>query len=54
MGAIKLGDPFTEAVIGSIGPSASDRTRTVFASLIRHIHDFARENIITVRNGHRQ
>jgi catechol 1,2-dioxygenase len=48
MRSIKLGDSFTEAVISATGPGADERSRTVFASLIRHIHDFARENRITV------
>jgi catechol 1,2-dioxygenase len=47
MATTKLGDEFTRAVIGSIGPAATERTRSVFSSLIRHIHDFARENQIT-------
>lgn len=42
-------DPdFTQTVINAIGPKASPRMRKVMASLTRHIHDFARENEITV------
>lgn len=42
-------DPhFTESVIRSIGPKASPRVRRVTTSFIRHLHDFARENDITV------
>ncbi|KAK2751124.1 hypothetical protein FQN57_000199 [Myotisia sp. PD_48] len=42
-------DPtFTDGVVGAIGPNASPRVRQVMTSLIRHIHDFARENDITV------
>ncbi|CAI6063558.1 hypothetical protein V2G26_011283 [Clonostachys chloroleuca] len=48
MSNIKLGDDFTNAVIAATGPKADPRVRTVFASLIRHLHDFTRENQITV------
>lgn len=42
-------DPtFTQGVIDAIGPKASPRVRQVMASLIQHVHDFARENEITV------
>lgn len=42
-------DPnFTQHVIDSIGPKTSPRMRKVMASLIQHIHDFARENEVTV------
>lgn len=42
-------DPdFTQNVINAIGPKASPRVRQVFGSLIRHLHEFARENEITV------
>lgn len=42
-------DPtFTDKVIAATGPQASPRMRQVMASLIRHVHDFARENDITV------
>lgn len=42
-------DPnFTQNVINAAGPKAAPRTRKVMASLIQHIHDFARENEITV------
>lgn len=42
-------DPtFTESVISATGPKASPRMRQVMASMIRHVHDFARENDITV------
>ena len=42
-------DPnFTQNVINATGPEASPRMRQVIASLIKHIHDFARENEITV------
>ncbi|OCL06704.1 aromatic compound dioxygenase [Glonium stellatum] len=42
-------DPnFTQNVINATGPKASPRMRKVMASLIQHIHDFARENEITV------
>ena len=42
-------DPdFTQSVINATGPKASPRLRKVMASLIRHVHDFVRENEITV------
>lgn len=42
-------DPnFTKNVINATGPKASPRIRNVMASLIQHVHDFARENEITV------
>ena len=42
-------DPnFTQAVINATGPKASPRVRKLTASLIQHIHDFARENELTV------
>ena len=42
-------DPnFTQSVINATGPKASPRMRKVMASMIQHIHDFARENEITV------
>jgi hypothetical protein len=41
-------DPnFTDAVINSIGPKTSDRTRFVMGKLIRHMHDFIREVELT-------
>lgn len=42
-------DPtFTQNVIDATGPKASPRLREVMTSLIRHIHDFAREVELTV------
>jgi len=42
-------DPtFTDNVINATGPAASPRMRKVMASLIRHVHDFARENDLTI------
>lgn len=41
-------DPhFTQDVIDAIGPKTSPRTRQVMSSLIRHVHDFAREVELT-------
>lgn len=39
---------FTDSVIAATGPKANPRIRQVIGSLIRHVHDFARENDITV------
>ncbi|KAK5146560.1 hypothetical protein LTR04_001025 [Oleoguttula sp. CCFEE 6159] len=44
----KFDPTFTQAVVNATGPKASPRIRKVFASLITHLHDFARENEITV------
>ena len=42
-------DPnFTQHVINCTGPKTSPRMRKVMASLIQHIHDFARENEVTM------
>jgi catechol 1,2-dioxygenase len=42
-------DPnFTQNVISAIGPKATPRAKQVIGSLIQHLHDFARENEITV------
>lgn len=39
---------FTDSVINACGPKTNPRLRQLMASLIRHIHDFARENGLTV------
>ncbi|KAF2455949.1 Intradiol ring-cleavage dioxygenase [Lineolata rhizophorae] len=42
-------DPnFTRSVVNSMGPKVPPRLRKVLDSLIQHLHDFARENEITV------
>jgi catechol 1,2-dioxygenase len=42
-------DPnFTQNVINAIGERPSPRIRQVMSSLIRHVHDFARENELSV------
>jgi catechol 1,2-dioxygenase len=42
-------DPtFTDRVVGAMGPKTSPRLRQLMAGLIRHVHDFARENELTV------
>jgi catechol 1,2-dioxygenase len=41
-------EAFTQSVIDAIGPKADPRMRSVFGSLIKHLHDFTRENMITV------
>lgn len=41
-------DPrFTDHVIAATGPNASARLKEVMPSLIRHVHDFAREVNLT-------
>lgn len=44
----KLDPNFTQTVISATGLRASPRMRKVMTSLIQHLHDFARENEITV------
>ncbi len=42
-------DPnFTQHVIDATGPKATPRMRKVMGRLIQHIHDFARDNELTV------
>ena len=42
-------DPkFTQHVIDSMGPKTTPRMRQLMGGLIRHVHDFARENELTV------
>ena len=45
---LNLDPNFTPNVINAMGPKVTPRTRQVMASMIQHIHDFARENEITV------
>lgn len=41
-------DPnFTASVINGMGPQTPERARVVLGSLIKHIHDFAREVELT-------
>lgn len=44
----KFSPEFTQAVINATGPKATPRVRQLAAGLIRHLHDFARENELTV------
>ena len=39
---------FTKSVIDATGPKASPRIRKVVGSLIQHLHDFCRENEVTI------
>ncbi|MCJ1359382.1 MAG: hypothetical protein MMC33_009384 [Icmadophila ericetorum] len=48
MSSSKYNPNFTDNVINAIGPNAEPRTRQVMSSLIRHIHDFARDVELTV------
>lgn len=42
-------DPnYTDLVINATGPKASPRMRKVIPGLIRHLHDFCREEEITI------
>jgi catechol 1,2-dioxygenase len=41
-------DPnFTPSVINGMGPGTPERARVILGSLIKHIHDFAREVELT-------
>jgi catechol 1,2-dioxygenase len=44
----KFSPNFTEMVINATGSKATPRIRQLTAGLIRHLHDFARENELTV------
>ncbi|KAL3418608.1 catechol dioxygenase [Phlyctema vagabunda] len=44
----KFDPTFTQRVINATGPKATPRMRSVMSSLIKHVHDFARENELTV------
>ncbi|KAF1842853.1 aromatic compound dioxygenase [Cucurbitaria berberidis CBS 394.84] len=44
----KYNPEFTAAVINATGPKATPRVRQLTAGLINHLHDFARENELTV------
>ena len=44
----KFNPNFTQAVINATGPKATPRVRQLTTSLIQHLHDFARENELTV------
>jgi catechol 1,2-dioxygenase len=43
-----LDKQWTEQIIQSMGPKTDARLREVMGSLIRHVHDFAREVDLTV------
>lgn len=45
---VGLGPAFTQSVIDAMGPKTSPRLRTVMSSLIKHIHEFARDVDLTV------
>lgn len=44
----KFNPDFTQSVINATGPKATPRIRQLTSSLIQHLHDFARENKLTV------
>lgn len=48
MSSTRQFDPtFTASVINGMGPKTPERARVVLGSLIKHIHDFAREVELT-------
>jgi len=53
MGSLPLPDSFldpayTDLVISAMGPNTKPRFRKLMTGLIRHIHDFARDNELTI------
>ncbi|KAK3197508.1 hypothetical protein GRF29_216g401333 [Pseudopithomyces chartarum] len=44
----KFNPHFTQAVINATGPKATPRVRQLTTSLIQHLHDYARENELTI------
>jgi catechol 1,2-dioxygenase len=46
--AHKFNPNFTQQVIAATGPNVNPRVRQLTTSLIQHLHDFARENELTV------
>lgn len=49
MGSDSRFDPnFTQRVIDATGPKCTPRMRQLMGGFIRHIHDFARENELTI------
>lgn len=48
VGATSGFDPhYTQQVINATGPKCTPRLRQLMSSLVRHVHDFARENELT-------
>ena len=47
-GASRFDPNFTQQVVDAMGPKTSPRMRQLMTGLIRHVHDFARENELTV------
>ncbi|KAI5360699.1 Putative intradiol ring-cleavage dioxygenase, catechol dioxygenase [Septoria linicola] len=43
-----LGKQWTENIVNAMGPQTNPRMREILSSLIRHVHDFAREVDLTV------
>lgn len=43
----RLDPNFTNQVVNAMGPKTPERARVVLGSLIRHIHEFAREVDLT-------
>jgi catechol 1,2-dioxygenase len=47
-GGSRFDPKLTQHVIDAMGPKTSPRMREVMSSLIRHVHDFARETELTI------
>ncbi|TAQ91107.1 hypothetical protein B7494_g538 [Chlorociboria aeruginascens] len=47
-GSARFNPTFSRHVIDTIGPATDPRSRQLLGSLIQHIHDFARENELTI------
>ncbi|KAJ5232246.1 hypothetical protein N7468_005202 [Penicillium chermesinum] len=53
MAAHRFDPTFTDNVINAMGPKTSPRMRQLMTGLIRHVHDFARENELTMSDDKR-
>lgn len=47
-GSARFDPTFTTNVINAIGPKTDARSRQLMGSLIQHIHDFARDNELSI------
>lgn len=45
---LELDQSFTDSVKASVGPKCEPRLRQLFCGLVQHMHDFVRENEVTM------
>lgn len=45
---LQLDQKFTDQVKASVGPKCEPRLRQLFCGLVQHMHDFVRENDVTM------